>query len=251
MATVLDSGPLMRRAAAMPAGSVFVLLALGWLMACEPRGQQQVRYPLEAGGAGATTTTLSGWQVELEEAQLAFGPVYFCATAAASSDLCPVAVQELAQVVVVDAVVRTPNAVGEVTGVTGSIRSATYDYGISWFTTYRQPRAAAVAPGGHSAQFVGRASKEGVVVRFRADIDVVPQLAGELAIQGVRLEADLQEPPTALTVTFDAAGWWSAVDFAPLAAGGSTEVVIAAGSPAYNAVVTAMTAGRPPAFRWR
>ena len=50
-------------------------------------------------------------------ADVAIGPVYFCATAAASPDLCDVAVAELTDVVVADALVVDPAPLAEITGL--------------------------------------------------------------------------------------------------------------------------------------
>jgi hypothetical protein len=218
------------------------------LMGCGDTGQKRVSYPILGAGAGGEFT-VGDWTVTLEVGRVAIGPIYFCATEAASSSLCSVAVNEFADVAEFDALSMAEQPIGEVRGVTGQIRSTTYDWGINWFPRQGQPTPAEAAPGGHSAHFEGTARRGAESVRFEADIDVPPTLAGTLAVQGLRVTptVDVQNSALQLTVSVDPRAWWAQVDFDELAAAPMVEP----GSRAYSALSTAMRVGTPPRFEWR
>lgn len=224
----------------------FVLLLLA---GCGDTGQVRVRYPALATGAPGTFSA-GGWDVVLDVATVGFGPAYFCATAAASMDLCPTAVNELAAVAAFDALAAAPQPLGDVVGVAGALRSVAYDFGITWFTRQTAPSPAAGAPAGHSARFEGRASKGMTTFRFVADIDVAPSRAGTLAVQGARVEADVGAQTARLTVAVDPRRFWDDVDFDALAAEAGDPIVVAPGSRAFNSVVLRMTTTAAPTFRW-
>lgn len=217
---------------------------------CGTTGRELVSYPASGHGTAAAEFDAGDARVTLEVAQVALGPIYFCATAAASADLCSVAVQELTSTATLDALDPGPQPLGNVEGVSGSIRSLTFDYGISWFNTQTTPVAAAAAVGGHSAHFEGLATRGGTSRRFVADVDVVPQFRGSRAVQALRVTADVPDADARLDVTVDSAAWWAGVDFGPLWDAAEEPIVIAPGSAAHNALVVAMTATIPPTFIW-
>lgn len=217
---------------------------------CGETGQEEVSYPVFAAGTAPAPFIVGAYEVTLDVAQVGFGPVYFCATAAASSDLCPAALAEFASTATLDGVNDEAQQLGDVRGVTGEIRSATYDYAITWLSTQRNPTPAPGAPGGHSAHFEGRAVGGATEFRFVADVDVVPQLQGSRAVQGARVSANVQDSSVRLDVRFDPGAWWRSVDFSELEALGGDPVVVPAGSRAMNAVVIGMTATAPPTFEW-
>jgi hypothetical protein len=229
------------------------LLALGALLlcvGCGSTGQREVSYPLFASGQAPAPFRAGDWEVTLEVARVGFGPAYFCATAAASSDLCPAAVAEFAQSAEFDALSPTPQQLGSIEGVSGTIRSATYDYAYTWLTTQRSPRPTAAAPRGHSAHFEGRATRGARTIRFVADVDVLPQTQGTRVVQGARAEADVQDSNVRLDLRVDAAAWWRNVDFEELAQSDRDIVVVPPTSRAYSAVVIAMTATATPVLEW-
>jgi len=231
-------------------------LAVTLASACGETGQREIRYPIFAGGTAASVraVTVGEWSVTLDVARIGFGPVYFCATEGASSSLCPAAVAELADSVEVDllATATTPARIGDIYGVTGSIRSATYDYAYVWLKTQSSPAPTAAAPAGHSARFEGRATRGSTTFRFSADIDIVPTLRGTRSVQGARVTADVADEHQRLDVRFDAAAWLAQIPFDVLAAqaSGDTPVVITRGTTAYNALTIGMTAIAPPTFTW-
>lgn len=225
------------------------LLLTMLLMGCGDTGQKTVSYPLIATGTLGTFSA-GAWEVTLDVAEVALGPIYFCATEGASMDLCPAAVNELADVAVVNAVDPAAQALGQIVGVTGEIRSATYDFGITWFNRQTSPQASAKAPGGHSAHFQGSAIRGATTLRFVSDVDVLPPQQGTLAVQGARMTASVRDSRQTLHVTLDPGAWWSDVDFDELAALGGDPVVVPATSRAHNALVLRMTTVAAPTFTW-
>jgi hypothetical protein len=225
------------------------LALLFLLAACGDTGQKVVAYPL-TGQGGSAQLSAGRWQLTFDEARLALGPIYFCATAAASSDLCPVAVNELADVVVLDGLGGAGQPLGTIRGTTGGVRSAAYDLGINWFATQRMPTPHPAAPGGHAARFGGSASDGSTSRRFTAEIDVAPQFAGELAVRGVAVQVEITPATAGLSVAVDATELWRAVDLDALFAAPG-DVTVLPGSRAHDALVFALTAGAPFRFTWQ
>lgn len=218
--------------------------------ACGDTGQELVSYPIFAAATAPGPLRVGEYEITLEAAQVGFGPVYFCATAAASADLCSSAVGEFAASATIDALSPNEQRLGEVRGVSGEIRSATYDYAITWLNTQTSPTPTSAAPGGHSAHFEGRVTRGLSTFRFIADIDVVPQFQGLLAVQAARASASVHDSRVRLDIRFDASAWWQTVDFSELEALGVDPVLVPKNARATNAVVIAMTTSSPPAFEW-
>lgn len=220
------------------------MLGLG----CGSTGPSEVRYPIVAEGAASAPFAAGDWTVTLDVARVSLGPIYFCATAAASSSLCPAAVQEFADVAEFDALRPSAQPLGFVTGAPGSIRSSSYDLGITWFTTQRTATPAASA--GRSAHFEGRATRGSRTLRFVCDVRATPMIQGAQVVQGARVSADITGSNVRLVVRADAASWWTAVDLSEVESESGDPVVIPQSSRIHNAVVVAMTAGAPLRFEW-
>ena len=194
--------------------------------------------------------------VELDRAEVGVGPIYFCATAGASSNLCPTAVQEFAGAATIDGLDPTPREIGRVTGVTGEIRSATYDYAVTWLSTQSRPTATSGAPGGRSARFAGRATKGALKLSFSVEIDVVSRIRGERVVNGAPAVLSMSTPPAAgfgLLARVAPFEWFSRVDFdeiAPLA-DAAGRVVIGPETRAASALTAAMTADERLGLEWR
>jgi hypothetical protein len=220
--------------------------------ACSGTGQPDVDYPaFAASEAPGTITADNGWSVTLDEASVAFGPVYFCASASGSATLCETALGELLTTTAFNALDATPHALGTAHGFTGKIQSASYDYGINWFLTEDAPTPAAVAPGGHSAHFTGSAVKAGKTIHFRADVDVVPQFQGQRAAPSQAASATVSGEGEKLDIHFAVGQWFEHVDFDLAPAGVDPYVITATtGTRNHGAIVIGMTAEAPPAFVW-
>ncbi len=218
--------------------------------ACSGTGQPDVEYAaFAAPEAPGTISADHGWSVTLDEATVAFGPVYFCASASGSATLCQTAIGELLSITAFDALDPTPKALGTAHGFIGKIQSASYDYGIHWFLTEDAPTPAPAAPGGHSAHFAGTAVKAGKTVHFRADVDVVPQFQGQRAAPSQAASATIEREGERLDIHFAVGQWLEHVDF-DLAPAGEDFYVISAGTRNHGAIVIGMTAEAPPAFVW-
>src|SRR5262245_36883458 len=107
----------------------------GYGTGCGSTGQESVSYPIVGRGQAAEPFLVDGWEVTLTSARVGVGPIYFCATEGASSELCPIALGEFADAAVIDALDPTPRTLGRIDGFVGEIRSATYDFAYSWFNT--------------------------------------------------------------------------------------------------------------------
>lgn len=222
-----------------------------WLCACGgATGQRELQYPVLAVGEAPEAFDAGGWQVTLSRADVGFGPAYFCATAAASSDLCSTAVSQFAKSATIDGLSAELQPLGEGDGQTGTVRSATYDFAYTWFATQQRPTPAAGAPMGHSAHFAGEAVKGSRTVRFEALVDITPQVQGARSVQGAGVEATLDRDDLQLVIDVCPSNWWRDVDFDAVAQSGEPSVRIAPGSRAYESVVLAMTANHRPSFSW-
>ncbi len=227
-------------------------MTIATLAGCAPASQAEIDYPALARGRAAAAFSLGNWQVTLNVATIGFGPAYFCAAASADSDLCPIALAEYADSAAIDALDPAPRTIGAVHGLTGRIRSVSYDFAISWFPRQTSATPGPGAPGGHSAHFEGKAQKGALAIAFVADVDVTPKNQGARAAAGPPLDADVESDATALTVAVDPAGIFRDVDFDDYAVPPvEGTVVIAKDSRAYNALVHGLTVGAPPTFSWR
>jgi hypothetical protein len=208
-----------------------------------------VSYNAVARGAPATVTE-GAWTITLDQARLALGPIYFCATAAASESLCQVAVGELPRVVELDALSPNEQPLGAVRSTTGTIHSVMFDLGINWFATRNAPHAG--SPLGHSARFEGRAEKAGVTRRFAADIDIQPQYQGSLAVNGVRLPSAqvISDETRSLRVLVDPDAWLRAVDWDELDTLPGDPIVLTPSTRASAALASALVT-LAPTFEWR
>src|SRR5690606_19616480 len=166
--------------------------------------------------------------------------------AAASPDLCEVALGEFADVAVIDLLAPEPRPIGEVVALAGDVRSAMLDYGISWFTT--QSTATAGSELGHSARLTGTAVRGDVSLAFDAVVDVLPPLRGSPALVGVRARVDDPDEHSRLLLRINPGAWLLGVDLDALAATGDS-VDIRPGDPAHAAIAFALTT-QPPTFSW-
>ena len=228
---------------------MMALVALA-LAACERTGSAYVAVPLHGAGVERAPFDVEGWTVELDRADVAFGPVWLCATMAADPEFCATSVLELTETVTIDGLGPAPEPLGTMHGTRGSVRSTMFDYGISWLPTAAGAAANEGAADGHSARIAGRATRGAEGFAFACDVDIAPIMQGSIVVRGLRIPAHEVVAEDALVVRVDPRAWVSSLDFDRLAARGEDPVVIAPGDPDYEALVVAMTAGRLPSLEW-
>ena len=225
----------------------FGLLALA---ACISSSQEPVSYRavsvLAPNGAVATQ---NGWTITVTRASIGLGPFYFCAAATGSSTLCDSSAAELADVAYVDALAPS-SPLGTVNGFTGVIKSATYDFGISWFDTETAATPAPILPDGHSMHIEGTATNGTSTVTIIADVDVDPQYQGQNAIATAPADTDVTSSATELQVVLSPAGWLRQLDFDAIAKSGPEPFVIAPGMPEHTAIVVGLKNLAQPTFQW-
>jgi len=226
----------------------FAALLLLASAGCSNTGQPEVSFPAFFVPAGTNEFVVDDITITLSEADVAFGPAYFCASASGSATLCEAALGEVRRVTAIDALAAEPVPLGTYEGFVGDVRSASYDYGIHWFLPEQTAHAAPEAPGGHSARFGGVASRAGASIRFEAEIDVVPLFQGQRAVPTTKVEGAVTESTSRLEVHFDVASWLSAVDFGAALDAGEDPLVIEEGSRDHDALVIRMVSQAPPSF---
>ncbi|MBX3189576.1 MAG: hypothetical protein KF819_21300 [Labilithrix sp.] len=220
------------------------------LAACIASPQEPVAYEAVATARGASTIEVDGWSVTVTRAEVALGPFYFCAASSGSSTLCAAAIAELRNVTVVDALDPSPASLGTVRGYSGAIRSAAYDFGISWFETQSAATPSPILPARRSMRLEAEARKAGARVAIVADVDVVPQYQGQNAVPTAPAIADVTSSATRLEVTLDPAGWMRQLDFDAIAASGQVPFTIAPGTAEHTALLVGIKNLAPPELRW-
>jgi len=188
------------------------VMALG----CAPTSQDKTSLPLFVTGTDQPTSvvTRSGAEITIDRADLAFGPLFLCAGTTAG-ELCEVARLEWLDTVVVNTLDETAQRAGELSGVTGPVRSWMYDLGISSQLTSEDAFVldAARELGGNSLQIEGRAQVDGIELPFSASIPIqqtddteqgVPVVRKSLSDQFFR---DVSLGESGLTIRFNPADW--------------------------------------------
>jgi hypothetical protein len=217
---------------------------------CADTGQQPIEFPVVATGAAPTPVAVGGYEVTLTRAEVGFGPAYFCAGDHADGDQCATAVVEIQRTNAIDALDPAPQDLGLVEGVTGTVRSAMYDWGVSWLLTRDQPIANEGAPEGHSLVIEGTATGATATFAFSAQVDAVPAGQGAPTVRAQRTMIELTGDDVTLTVHVDPQLWLAQVPFADLDDGLGTAVVIQPGTEAYSALVVGLTTAAPASFAW-
>ncbi len=229
----------------------FVFLLPLLLAACANVGQEHLALNLAVRGTQQTSLEVNGAVFTLTRAQVAVGPLYFCAADAADTELCETALAELTRAVVIDALAPASETGLELPGTTGVVNSVLYDYGVVWLLTQSMP--APLMGVEHSAILEGTVARDGRELAFVALIDVLPIGPGATAVHGQRTRQDLKDGGL-LTLAVDPYLWLRPVDvdalFA-LDAEGSGKIVIARGSQAYEAILQGMQNRAPVQFEWQ
>jgi hypothetical protein len=209
---------------------------------------EPVEYALAARSLSGPTFTASGWDITLDDARLGFGPLYLCASLSAAPEFCETAVAELIDVVTIDLESTAANEVGRIRGISDTVHTALYDYGITW-RAGSAPVTAPDAPEGHALVMRGTAQSGTTSVGFEILLDLAPQQPASYAALA-RIPERRQSNDTRLELGFDPSLWLAGVDFAALAALGQPVVTIRLADPAGSVVATALTSTARPTFTW-
>ena len=199
-----------------------LLLASG----CLDTGQARVDVPLYLAGTNLTSPVLTAGNlaVQVDQAKLAFGPLYLCAGTSAG-ELCDTARLEWLDAAVVDLLAPAPVYVGDLSGTTGPLRSWMYDLGISSQLTRDQPfiLPAAASLGGNSFVISGRVQLGATQLPFVANVPISQTQDTELGVPVIRkstgeifnheIVSDAAGDQSPLYVAFDAGPLVRALDF--------------------------------------
>jgi hypothetical protein len=218
------------------------------LTGCTGTGQPDVSFPAYFVPTATKSFVVGDVTVDLSEARVVFGPVYFCASASGSATLCETARGEVLDESVFDALSSDRQQVGTYHGFVGEIRSASYDHGIHWFIPQQEPHVSTAAPDGHSAFIRGTASRAGKKTAFEMLIDVNPQYRGQRAVPTVAVQGDVTEATSSVEMRFDLESWLSAIDYAQILDSGQDPYVIESGTVDHDVVVIRMVSTNPVAF---
>lgn len=236
--------------------SLLALSALG----CLDTGQDRVDISLFIAGTDTSTpvTAVGDVEVQIERADLAFGPLYLCAGATAG-ELCDTARLEWLDTVVVDTTHSHAVEVGKISGQTGTVGSFMYDLGISSQLTRSEPYVldAAEQLGGVSFVLEGRARIDGTSLRFVVEVPVQQTDSTELGVPVIRKSSqddffhEVTGSEAGLLLRFDPVAWVSKIDFRPYAGVPEDEVlVLEEDSEAYRALAVALATRGRPTFVW-
>ena len=173
------------------------------LSSCDETGRSFVSLPMFAEREGDTSFEVDGFEIVLSRAEVAVGPIYFCATAAADADLCPVAVAELREIAVVDLLDDGVQVIGTAAATTGTFRSATLDYGRPFLLSDNEPERGPRALDGHSAVLEGAACRDDLILYFAANVDIKGREPGDAALPGLDTTFAIGEAPQRLTLRAD------------------------------------------------
>lgn len=215
-----------RNAESLSLASALSLVAIAVIAGgCIDAGPDRITTPLYVAGTqiDAPIVGLNGAQIELDRADVAFGPLYLCAGAQAG-ELCETARLEWLDSVAFDALDPAAVAAGELSGYEGTVRSWMFDLGVVSLLTQPDPLVLSAAEqlGDASVQLAGRAIVDGVTIPFRIALVVAPQEQTEAGVPAIRKSGsdafghELNAAEPGLLIRFDARPWVTQIDFASL-----------------------------------
>lgn len=183
---------------------LFSCLLLG---SCLDTGTKLVEFRVEASGSNARFQNDFGWQIELSEAELLFGPLVLCPGVTAG-DLCTTARGEMLSVAQVDLLDESTREIARGAGLEGSVGSAMWDYGRPWRLSDSEPEA-----NGTSLIISGIAQQGDTSVPFSVSYNADSAGAGIVLVRvSGSPEGELSES-TIAHVQFDVQGWLRRVHF--------------------------------------
>jgi len=188
---------------------------------CIDTGQNYATVPLFAAGSDVSSPlmTSNNTPINIDRADLAFGPLYLCAGTTAG-ELCDTARFEWLDTATIDTTLTETVKLGELSGVTGPVRSWMYDLGISSQLTRTEPYVldAAEQLGGFSFVLEARASVEGIEIAVVANIAIQQTEDTELGVPVIRKSTsesffrDVSDDEAGLIITFDPSTWIKKLD---------------------------------------
>jgi hypothetical protein len=247
----------------------FVLTACLLVPGCIDTGLDEVSVPLSVRGTeiDGPVTGRDDVPVEIDQASLAFGPLYLCAGRQAG-ELCETAQLEWLDSIVVEPLTTGPVEAGELNGLTGTVRSWMYDLGITSLLTQPDPVVlpAAEALGGASIVVSGSAVAQDVTIRFQTALAIQQEDDTEIGVPVVRsapadaMDHDVETDEAGLLLVFDAHDWVTDIDFVALLDDDACQTIVDqecdgvveldADSQGGRSIRNRVVAGSPPTFIW-
>lgn len=229
-----------------------VLIALTASCALDT-GTERVEARLQIRGADVTAFEgRDGWQVELTTAQLAFGPFYLCSGVQAG-DLCESSRGEVLEALVIDALDPEAHEVATFEGIDGVVRSAMWDYGITWgLPQVNAESSPAVDALGGSVFLEGVARRDDVELPFVATIPLSPNLEGRTMVRAADLFDHELADGDVLEVSVDPTQWVNQVRFEDLVdpLSSTTPAHFAPDTQPWRSVTNALTTRAQPQLNW-
>lgn len=173
----------------------YILLALSFVaFGCITSSRHEIALPLSVKSPATTFEDANGWRVSLQEAKLAIGPIYFCASTEGAPDNCGDALAEFREVAIVDLLQESSELENGIRGFNGLVASYFGAYGRVWLKSESKPKAINNTFV-DSARFVFEATRENAGVTesktFSFEIQLNPLRSGEWPFFRVRTSGDL------------------------------------------------------------
>lgn len=207
-----------------PAAPVMAVALIASLAGCVDTGNGPAEADLYVQGVSARTFAVrDGWEVDLEQAKLAFGPLTLCPGVSAG-ELCQTARAEWLDSAVVDALSSRATRAGEIIGSRGAVHSWMYDLGYVSLLSKAEPfeTEAARELGERSVVVEGCAHKEQRQLCFEIGLAVMQSGETEQGVPLVRVSGEQRVVAefgdvSRLTLRFDPQRWLETIDFEQLA----------------------------------
>jgi len=231
------------------------------LAGCGETGGARTSFALAAAGTAPSSQRVGDWDVVVDVATLAYGPVYLCSSVNAGLENCATAAAEHLGATSFDALAPEPSPMGTMDALTGvTVLSAMWDYGRTWRLPDAAPRALEGAvEGEHSAilEIAATRRADGAVRRYRfvLDVDGGSQPSGTLTVRARLPEHVVDGTERGLVVRFDPSLWASMVDFDALATlpeeSPGELLEVPSDHAASSALTTALTTTALPTYEWQ